>query len=166
MQAEAATPAVSAETDKAPRAKAGAKSSTKPSSKTQAKAKAGKKATTKATTKASTKAAAKPGAKTRAKAAEPATEVAEAAAPKAAGKEKTKRAKKDKVVRDSFTMPKADYERISVLKRKCLEAGVAVKKSELLRAGLQLLEAASAKRLAAAIAALEAVKTGRPSKSE
>lgn len=77
---------------------------------------------------------------------------------------KLKRAKKEKVVRDSFTMPKADYERIALLKRKCLEAGVAVKKSELLRAGLQLLESAPSKRLLAAISALETVKTGRPAK--
>ncbi|MFD1560952.1 hypothetical protein ACFSHT_35795 [Paraburkholderia silviterrae] len=171
-QPEAATPAASADTAKTRRAKPGAKTSTKRSA-TKANTKAGKKASTKATTKASTKAAAKPGAKTRTKAAAPAAEVAQAPAqvaetpaPKAAGKEKTKRAKKEKVVRDSFTMPKADYERISVLKRKCLDAGVAVKKSELLRAGLQLLESASAKRLLAAIAALEAVKTGRPSQSE
>ncbi|WP_213307844.1 hypothetical protein [Paraburkholderia sacchari] len=85
---------------------------------------------------------------------------------KAAGTAKAKRAKKDKVIRDSFTMPKADYERIAQLKRKCLEAGVAVKKSEILRAGLQLLDSASSKRLVAAISALEAVKTGRPAKSE
>jgi hypothetical protein len=74
-------------------------------------------------------------------------------------------AKKEKVVRDSFTMPKADYEKLAVLKKKCLDAGVAVKKSELLRAGLKLLESASEKRLLAAIAAVETVKTGRPSKS-
>lgn len=85
---------------------------------------------------------------------------------KAAGTAKAKRAKKDKVIRDSFTMPKADYERIAQLKRKCLEAGVAVKKSELLRAGLQLLDSASSRRLVAAISALEAVKTGRPASSE
>ena len=74
-------------------------------------------------------------------------------------------AKKEKVVRDSFTMPKADYEKIALLKKKCLEAGVAVKKSELLRAGLRLLEATSDKRLLAAVAAVETVKTGRPAKS-
>ncbi|MFX1763527.1 hypothetical protein PWP93_13140 [Paraburkholderia sp. A1RI-2L] len=89
-----------------------------------------------------------------------------APAPKAVGKTKVTRAKKEKVIRDSFTMPKADYERIALLKRKCLEAGVAVKKSELLRAGLQLLDSASSKRLVAAISALEAVKTGRPARSE
>jgi hypothetical protein len=78
---------------------------------------------------------------------------------------KAKRAKKDKVIRDSFTMPKADYEKIAALKLKCQEAGVSVKKSELLRAGLLMLEAASSKRLLAAVSAVEQVKTGRPAKS-
>lgn len=78
---------------------------------------------------------------------------------------KAKRPKKPKVVRDSFTMPKQDYDKIQALKQKCLEAGVSVKKSELLRAGLIMLEAAAEKRLLAAVAAVETVKTGRPSKS-
>lgn len=103
-------------------------------------------------------------------AAKPANGAAEAPAPAPAAapaeKVKAKRVKKDKVVRDSFTMPKTDYQRIALLKRKCLEAGVAVRKSELLRAGLQLLEAAPQKRLLAAIEALETVKTGRPAKGE
>lgn len=77
---------------------------------------------------------------------------------------KSRRLKKDKVVRDSFTMPKSDYKKIAVLKRKCLDAGVSVKKSELLRAGLHLLEVAPAKRFLAAVAALDAVKTGQPAK--
>ncbi|NIF54412.1 hypothetical protein [Burkholderia sp. Ax-1724] len=99
-------------------------------------------------------------------AAAPTRSAAAAPAQDAGGKSKVRHAKKDKVVRDSFTMPKADYERIALLKRKCLDAGVAVKKSELLRAGLQLLESASSKRLLAAISALDAVKTGRPAQSE
>ena len=78
---------------------------------------------------------------------------------------KTKRVKKEKVVRDSFTMPKSDYEKIAALKQKCLDAGISVKKGELLRAGLLLLESASAKRLLAAISEVETVKTGRPAKS-
>jgi hypothetical protein len=78
---------------------------------------------------------------------------------------KAKRVKKDKVVRDSFTMPKSDYEKIAALKLKCQEAGVSVKKSELLRAGLLMLEAAPPKRLLAAVSAVEQVKTGRPSKT-
>lgn len=77
---------------------------------------------------------------------------------------KSKRSKKDKVVRDSFTMPKSDYDKIAALKQKCLDAGVSVKKSELLRAGLLMLEAAAPKRLLAAVVAVEAVKTGRPAK--
>lgn len=74
-------------------------------------------------------------------------------------------AKVEKVVRDSFTMPKSDYAKIAALKQKCLDEGVHVKKSELLRAGLLLLEGASAKRLVAAIGELETVKTGRPAQS-
>ncbi|MGF6758899.1 hypothetical protein P3T16_006327 [Paraburkholderia sp. GAS42] len=77
---------------------------------------------------------------------------------------KPKRAKKEKVVRDSFTMPTSDYEKIAALKQKCLDAGVAVKKSELLRAGLLMLESAAPKRLLAAVSAVETVKTGRPTK--
>lgn len=90
---------------------------------------------------------------------------APAAAEKEAKDEKTRRAKKDKVVRDSFTMPKSDYAKIAELKQRCLEAGVSVKKSELLRAGLALLAAASAKQLLAAVSELDTVKTGRPAKS-
>jgi len=78
---------------------------------------------------------------------------------------KTKHVKKEKVVRDSFTMPKSDYEKIAALKQKCLDAGISVKKSELLRAGLLLLESAPPKHLLAAISAVETVKTGRPEKS-
>ncbi|CAB3796258.1 hypothetical protein LMG28614_04330 [Paraburkholderia ultramafica] len=93
------------------------------------------------------------------------TAAVESAPVKAAGRAKAKRAKKDKVVRDSFTMPKSDYEKIAALKQKCLAAGVSVKKSELLRAGLSMLESAAPKRLLAAVSAVEQVKTGRPAKS-
>jgi hypothetical protein len=89
---------------------------------------------------------------------------AEPESPSVAVEQKAKRAKKEKVVRDSFTMPKSDYEKIAALKQKCLDAGVAVKKSELLRAGLLLLEGIPVDRLLEAIAAVETVKTGRPAK--
>ncbi|SAL63669.1 hypothetical protein AWB71_03661 [Caballeronia peredens] len=75
---------------------------------------------------------------------------------------KKESAKKEKVVRDSFTMPRSDYAKIAALKQKCLNNGVRVKKSELLRAALALLDAAPDKRLVEAIKALETVKTGRP----
>lgn len=75
------------------------------------------------------------------------------------------RVRKEKVVRDSFTMPRTDYERVAALKQKCLGLGVHVNKSELLRAGLLLLEAASKEGLYAVVSAVEKVKTGRPTKS-
>jgi hypothetical protein len=75
-----------------------------------------------------------------------------------------KKAKKAKVVRDSFTMPENDYGKIAALKKQCLAAGLPVKKSELLRAGLNALSELPMAELAALIGRLENVKTGRPSK--
>jgi hypothetical protein len=72
------------------------------------------------------------------------------------------KANKIKVIRDSFTMPAAEYERIAVLREKCLAMGVAMKKSELLRAGLATLERLSAEDLKRIIVAVESIKTGRP----
>jgi hypothetical protein len=67
-----------------------------------------------------------------------------------------------KVIRDSFTMPVGDYELIGVLKKKCIGLGIAVKKSELLRAGLHALGRISDENLTQVVAAVENVKTGRP----
>ena len=67
-----------------------------------------------------------------------------------------------KVVRDSFTMPVVDYLQIGVLKQRCIGLGFAVKKSELLRAGLHVLGRISDEDLAQVVAAVESVKTGRP----
>ena len=67
-----------------------------------------------------------------------------------------------RVVRDSFTMPIDDYERIGALKERCIRLGVAMKKSELLRAGLAALDRLSDESLAQVIARVERVKTGRP----
>ena len=66
------------------------------------------------------------------------------------------------MIRDSFTMPVADYELIGVLKKRCIAVGVAIKKSELLRAGLATLEQLPLESLARVVAAVETVKTGRP----
>ena len=86
---------------------------------------------------------------------------------------KSKKAKKSaakpeikvKMVRDSFTMPKVEYEKISDLKQTCLKAGLHVKKNELLRAGLRALSALSVTQLKQAIGKLDTVKTGRLKKS-
>lgn len=66
-----------------------------------------------------------------------------------------------KVVRDGFTMPQADYDLLKSLKAQCLKAGVDVKKSELLRAGVQALAALSMADLATRLTALSPVKAGR-----
>jgi hypothetical protein len=73
--------------------------------------------------------------------------------------------KREKVVRDTFTMPREDYEQLAVLKQRCFDAGFAVKKSELVRAGLLLLASEPTKRLLAAVRTVKPVKTGRPPKS-
>jgi hypothetical protein len=86
--------------------------------------------------------------------------LAKAATVKVAALEK--KPKKQKVVRDSFTMPKPEYEHIARLKLQCITAGIAVKKSELLRAGLMALGRLNSADLVKAISALDTVKTGRP----
>jgi hypothetical protein len=73
-----------------------------------------------------------------------------------------RKVKPSKVIRDSFTMPVADYELIGVLKKRCITLGVAIKKSELLRAGLAALERLPNESLAQVVAAVETIKTGRP----
>ena len=73
---------------------------------------------------------------------------------------------KVKVVRDSFTMPQSDYVKLNELKLECLKAGLQVKKSELLRAGLHALCKLKTEQLAKAIEQIEQIKTGRPKKPE
>ena len=64
-----------------------------------------------------------------------------------------------KVIRDSFTMPAVDHELIGILKTRCLGLGIAIKKSELLRAGLAALDRLPDESLAEVAAAVESVKT-------
>ena len=87
--------------------------------------------------------------------------------PKAAKAEKPPKAdkpKKIKMVRDSYTMPENDYAQLAELKKKCLQAGVHVKKSELLRAGLLSLSKLPDAALIKAVEQVEKLKTGRPAK--
>ena len=85
-----------------------------------------------------------------------------------ATEKKPKKSKKSdgkvKVVRDSFTMPQGDYDKIGELKQLCSKSGMHVKKSELLRAGLYALAKLSVAQLKTAISGLETIKTGRPKK--
>ena len=81
-----------------------------------------------------------------------------------AGKLRNRKEHKQKVVRDSFTMPLNEYRKIAEIKEICLKAGMAVKKSEILRAGLKLLSELSRPGLKRELAGLEKIKTGRPHK--
>ena len=77
---------------------------------------------------------------------------------------KPAKGKPPKLVRDSFTMPENEYAQIATLKKRMAGLGGDVKKSELLRAGLGLLAALQNKELAAVMAGIERVRTGRPKK--
>jgi len=72
--------------------------------------------------------------------------------------------KKIKMIRDSFTLPENDYAKLNELKKKCLQAGVQVKKSELIRAGLISLSKLTGAALLKVIEQVEVIKTGRPAK--
>ena len=70
--------------------------------------------------------------------------------------------KKDKLIRDSFTLPREDFELIALLKDRALDFKRPTKKSELLRAGLQVLAGLDQARLRASLEALRPLKAGRP----
>lgn len=101
-----------------------------------------------------------------------------AKAPKAAAKAKKAQAKPDgkanardstkdkkpKLVRDSFTIPKAEYAVLQALKDRAARLGRAAKKSEVLRAGVKSLESMTDAAFLASLGAVPAIKTGRPAK--
>jgi hypothetical protein len=80
--------------------------------------------------------------------------------------EKPPKPAKLRLVRDSFTMPEADVALLAVLKARALGLGRAAKKSELLRAGLQLLNQQDPKVLMASLERLQPIKTGRPKRGD
>ena len=69
-----------------------------------------------------------------------------------------------KVIRDGFTMPEEDYKKIRQMQDVCLAAGMSVTKSEVLRAGLHLLERLSTPELKELFLSLEKMKPGRPAR--
>jgi len=82
---------------------------------------------------------------------------------KPAAKEK---AKKVKLVRDSFTMPEGEYQVLGDTKKAFLKIGTSVKKSELLRAGVALIKAMEIGKLKTVIDGLPPIKAGRPKKDK
>jgi len=123
-----------------------------------------RRAPARAATATATKTAARPAA---ARKSPPAKKVVHEPAPFAAKDNKAgkpAKAKKAKLVRDSFTMPDGEYALIAALKKRCLDAGVSAKKSEILRAAVANLAKLGDASVVAAVRRLDVIKTGRPAK--
>lgn len=78
--------------------------------------------------------------------------------------ETDKKSRKQKLVCDSFKFPHQEYAAFDTLKARCLKAGHAIKKSELVRAGLVALLSLSDEQLIEILSKLEKLKAGRPAK--
>jgi len=74
------------------------------------------------------------------------------------------KAKKVKLVRDSFTMPGNEYQVLQDIKKAALKAGIEIKKSELLRIGIGMLKSLTVAQLDKSRAALTKLSAGRPKK--
>lgn len=111
---------------------------------------------TQATTKAAPKSSPKPATQPNTKATTRQTVATE--------KVKAVKEKKLKVVRDSFTIPKTEFDQLSGMKKRATALGVDIKKSELIRAGLQLLSGLADASFTKALTNVPTIKTGRPSK--
>jgi hypothetical protein len=101
------------------------------------------------------------------KAAKPKSKKSDKAAAKAsapAKAEKPAKPKKPKLVRDSFTIPKAEYGALDELKLRAVKLAQPAKKSELLRAGIKALTGMPDAAFLEALKAVPAIKTGRPKK--
>ena len=155
-----AKPASTPKPARKPAAKVAAKAPVKAAEEMSVKA-ATAKAPTKAPAKAQAKAPAKAPAAPTPVAAKPGKTAAKAAPAAVA---KPAKAIKQKLVRDSFTFPEAEYLTLVALKKRLLAAGTEVKKGELMRAGLALLSTLATPALASAVGRVEKLKTGRPSK--
>ncbi|MDM5179476.1 hypothetical protein PO883_19985 [Massilia sp. DJPM01] len=151
------------------RAKAAPKAVAKAAPKAVAKAApaAAPKIAMKAPAAAPAKALAKPVAKSGSgKAAKPAPKLAAPATPDSDADSGTRdKARKAKLVRDSFTMPEQEYAVLGQVKKACLKAGFEIKKSELLRIGVALISDLDIATLQKVLSSLPQLKTGRP-KSE
>ena len=113
-----------------------------------------------------TKAAPPPPANAKAPASPAAPVVSTKPAAKPRAEAAVKSAPKDKLLRDGFTFPQAEYQRIADMKRRALALGADVKKSELVRAGLACMAALPDADFLKALAAVPKIKTGRKKKGK
>ena len=79
--------------------------------------------------------------------------------------DKPTKARKPKLVRDSFTIPKTEYDVLDELKQRAAKLARPAKKSEVLRAGIKALAAMPDAAFLAALQTVPAIKTGRPRQS-
>jgi hypothetical protein len=70
--------------------------------------------------------------------------------------------KREKLVRDSFTIPKGEYALLDVLKERATVLTRPAKKSELVRAGIKALASMDDAKFLAALRGVPSIKTGRP----
>jgi hypothetical protein len=78
---------------------------------------------------------------------------------------KVPKEKKIKMVRDSISIPKSEYEVLDAMKLRAGKLGVAMKKTELIRAGIKALAELGNPAFLSALAAIPSLKTGRPPKA-
>ncbi len=179
---DASTPAVPSTTTTTPThtdkpavkvvAKPAAKAASKPEPTSKIPVKAPRKSASPAPKRKPVKAAAAPVTLPAAPAAPTKAKASPAKAPQAKAADKKKVAapakaakeKKVKVVRDSFTLPKTELLQITEMKKRAMALGVEVKKSELIRAGLQALAGMADTAFKKAMANVPTIKTGRPAK--
>ena len=69
---------------------------------------------------------------------------------------------RQKLIRDSFTIPKSEYVVLDALKLRAAALSRPIKKSELLRAGITALSLMQDKAFTAALDRVPNLKTGRP----
>jgi len=108
------------------------------------------------------------------------TSLVKKAAPKKAAKKTSKKASskstkstkankatktvKTKLVRDSFAIPEKEYAALVAVKKTCLKAGLEIKKTELIRIGIALVNNLTTAKIKTAQAKLTQISAGRPKK--
>ena len=71
---------------------------------------------------------------------------------------------KTKLIRDSFAIPEKEYAALVAVKKACLKAGLEIKKTELIRIGIALVNTLTTAKIKTAQAKLTQISAGRPKK--
>jgi hypothetical protein len=71
---------------------------------------------------------------------------------------------KTKLIRDSFAIPEKEYAALVAVKKTCLKSGLEIKKTELIRIGIALVNDLTTAKIKTAQAKLTQISAGRPKK--